>query len=224
MKMILVKLLSLFILLISTSSCFEVIEEVSLNKNGSGTIELTLNLSQSKTKLASVMLLDSVNGHKIPSKTDIEKHVLDLVNDLKSAPGLSNVKHTIDFDNYILSLRCDFKKVENLNNFAQQVWDKQKVSGQFKSYNYDVSKMLFQRKFDFGNKLKESYSKLSKDDKNVFDNASYTLIYRFENPVKSFSNKNSKLSKSKKALMMKLNANNFIQQNVTIENTIQLIQ
>lgn len=56
-------LLSIFILL-CFSSCFQVIEEINLTKAGSGTVNLTLNLSASKTKVASVMLMDSIQGYR----------------------------------------------------------------------------------------------------------------------------------------------------------------
>ena len=53
----------LFIFLIPTlSSCFQIIEEITMRNDGTGDVLLTINLSQSKTKVATVMLLDSVQG------------------------------------------------------------------------------------------------------------------------------------------------------------------
>ncbi|MEC3880624.1 hypothetical protein [Parapedobacter sp. 10938] len=57
------------------SSCFQLIKEMTVNSDGSGTFALTANLSQSRSKLASVMLLDSINGHKVPSKPDVRKEI-----------------------------------------------------------------------------------------------------------------------------------------------------
>nr|BFF39643.1 hypothetical protein BACY1_14480 [Tenacibaculum mesophilum] len=69
------KILLLFstISILLFTSCFEFVEEVSFNKDGSGSAVLTINLSKSKTKLASIMLLDSINGYKVPSKVTIRK-------------------------------------------------------------------------------------------------------------------------------------------------------
>lgn len=67
------KLLSFIVLIPFLSSCFEVIEEIALKNDGTGDVVLTINLSQSKTKVASVMLLDSVQGYKVPSKQKIQQ-------------------------------------------------------------------------------------------------------------------------------------------------------
>ena len=53
-------------LLLLLSSCFDIVEEIDLNENGSGTYGITLNLSQSKIRLSSIMLLDSSQGYKVP--------------------------------------------------------------------------------------------------------------------------------------------------------------
>src|SRR5215467_9166472 len=88
-----------FFLLLSLSSCFQLIEEINLNADGSGDMQLTLNLSQSKSKLASVMLLDSVNGHKIPKDKDIQKFMNETVDYLKKSEGISNIKKSVDMNN-----------------------------------------------------------------------------------------------------------------------------
>ncbi|GLB53402.1 hypothetical protein NBRC110019_24430 [Neptunitalea chrysea] len=216
------RLLFLFVLLISTTSCFEIIEELSLHKDGSGNLQLTLNASQSKSKLASVMLLDTIQGHKVPSKKDIKEHIEELVSDLNASEGISNVTYKLNLDSYIVSLSCDFKEVANINDFVQKLWDKQRSKGTFKSYSFDVGKQLFSRYYGFKDNLKNSVRSLKDDDKKVLDNASYTLIYRFDNTVKSFSNRTARLSKSKKAMMMKTPIMDIVSGASTIENKIQL--
>ena len=91
--------LFLFLLIIACTfqSCFEIIEEVEMHSDGTGQLMFTLNLSQSKSKMASIMLLDSINGYKVPSKKDIKKSIDELVADLKKAEGVSNVKKKEDF-------------------------------------------------------------------------------------------------------------------------------
>jgi hypothetical protein len=75
----------LFIILIPIlSSCFEVIEEIAIKNDGTGDVVLTINLSQSKTKVASVMLLDSVQGYKVPSKQKIQQELNEAVAYLKN--------------------------------------------------------------------------------------------------------------------------------------------
>ena len=64
-----------FLVLLCTS-CFELVEELTLNENGSGEYEFTANLSQSKTKLKSIMLMDKVNGYEVPSQEKIKQAML----------------------------------------------------------------------------------------------------------------------------------------------------
>src|SRR5690606_20993500 len=118
--------LVLFVMLFSLSSCFQFIEEITLNANGSGTMKLTLTMSQSKAKLASIMLLDSVNNRKVPSQKDIENAMTESVDFLKKAEGISNVKKTTDLKNYILSLSFDFTELSKINNLSKKMMAKQK--------------------------------------------------------------------------------------------------
>jgi len=64
------------ILVISVSlllgSCFEVIEDITIRKNGSGHVKVILNASQSRSDIAALLLLKEVNGHPIPSLAKIK--------------------------------------------------------------------------------------------------------------------------------------------------------
>ncbi|MDO7743668.1 MAG: hypothetical protein MUP99_07845, partial [Pedobacter sp.] len=86
------------------SSCFQVIEEINVTSNGSGTVTLTVNLSSSKAKVASIMLLDSINGYKVPTKQKIQQEMDEVVVYLKNSPGIGNVTKRVDFDNYIATV------------------------------------------------------------------------------------------------------------------------
>ena len=120
--------LFLITILFSLSSCFQFIEEITLNANGSGTMKLTLNMSQSKSKLASIMLLDSVNNRKVPSQKDIQNYMTESVDYLKKADGISNVKKSTDLSNYILSLTFDFTDLSKINGLTKKMMEKQKTA------------------------------------------------------------------------------------------------
>ena len=51
------------VMLFGLSSCFEIIQEIDLNEDGSGHLEVVLNFSRSQTKIDALLLLDQVNGH-----------------------------------------------------------------------------------------------------------------------------------------------------------------
>ena len=204
------------------SSCFEIIEQVFLKNDGSGNFQLTLNLSKSKTKLNSIIKMEKINGHDVPSKNEIKYRIEEIERTVAKTPGLSNVKTTIDFDNYIATLNCNFTKVNQLNAAVKNVYEKEdgKLKGMEKTYDYDAANNTFTRLNKFS--LKEEYKKLSNADKEVFATANYTSIYKFESDVVAASNKETKVSPSKKATMLKLNALDLITEKRSVENKITL--
>ncbi|MEH3114683.1 hypothetical protein [Pedobacter terrae] len=216
--------LLLFIALVPLlSSCFEVIEEISMKNDGTGDIVLTINLSQSKTKVASVMLLDSVQGYKVPSKQKIQQELNEAVAYLRKSEGISNVKSTSDFDNYIAAISFSFKDVSNINNITKNILARQKIKAANTSfYAYNKATKTFSRKYQVTGTAKTEFNKLKAKDKAVFNGATYTSIYRFESVVTSSSNPASNISKSKKAVMLKSSITDLINGKVNVSNNIQL--
>ncbi|MBS9461361.1 hypothetical protein KIM67_02990 [Flagellimonas sp. 389] len=222
-----VKFCCLVLVVLSTSSCFDILEEINLNKDGSGTLLFTVNMSKSKTKIASLMLLDSVNGYKVPTENDIELALNDVVKHLEKSEGITNIKKTKDFGNYIFSVSCNFEDIASLNGITSQLIKEQnrreKTNFNTSNFAYDASKRVFERKFKYDSSIKKSFDYLKKEDKKIFQDASFTSIYRFDEPVQAASNSNAKIAPSKKAVMLRIDAMSFILGEKTIQNKIQLI-
>src|SRR5690606_13781502 len=161
-------------------------------------------------------------GHKVPQKADIEKILNDAVTYLEKTAGISNISKKTDFDNYIFSISCSFTSVENIDNIISKITKDQKVKPVMVSYAFDGAKKMFSKKYIYTPEAKKQYDKLKAEDKKVFDEASYTSIFRFENEVASVSNNLSKISPSRKAVMLKTAALELINGNVSLSNTIQL--
>ncbi|WP_298504380.1 hypothetical protein [uncultured Maribacter sp.] len=219
---------SLFLCISLCTSCFEILEEIKLNKDGSGTIMVTLNMSKSKTKLASLMLLDSINGYKIPSEDEIDESFKDVLYHLEKTPGISNIKKTKDFENYVFTISCDFKNVDNVNGIFKDLIKKQNKNNytNFTTTNlsYNTSTNVFRRHFTYDDAIKKSFNNLKTEDRKVFDDASYTCIYRFENKVKNVSNTNAKVAPNKGAVFLKIDALSLILGEKNVENKIELTQ
>lgn len=217
------KLLFITILIPILSSCFQVVEEITLNNDGTGEVLLTINLSQSKTKVASVMLLDSVQGYKVPSRQKIQQELNEAVAYLRKTEGISNVKSTADFNNYIATISFSFKDVSNINNITKSILAKQKIkSANNSSYSYNKATKTFSRKYLAVANAKTEFNKLKSQDKAVFNGATYTSIYRFESPVTTTTNPASNISKSKKAVMLKSSIVDLINGKINVSNQIQL--
>jgi hypothetical protein len=214
----------IFIILTSFSSCFEIVEQIFVKRDGSGNFQLTVNLSKSKTKLNSIMKMKTINGHDVPSEQEIKNKIAEVEKAVAKTPGLSAVKTSIDFDNYIMTLNCNFNKVNQLNTIAKNLTQNEKDKARFveKSYDFDAATNIFMRLNKIS--LKKDYNKMSNADKEIFATANYTAIYKFENTVSAVSNTTANISPSKKAVMLQQNVLDVITEKKSIENKITLIK
>ncbi len=219
------KKITYFLLLVSSlffTSCFEIVEQVFLKNDGSGNFQLTLNLSKSKTKINSIMKMKTINGHDVPSENEVKQKIKEIEKAVSKTAGITNVKTSMDFDNYIANITCNFTKVNQLNAIIKNVAASDKNNNKYieKSYDFDIASNIFARINKLS--LKQDYNKMSNADKEVFTAANYTAIYKFENTVNSVSNKDAKISPSKKAVMLQQNALDIITERKSIENKITL--
>ncbi len=167
------------------------------------------------------MKMKKVNGHKVPDKNEIIKKVADLEKEIKTTAGISNVKTSLDFENYTATLTCDFSNINSINAGIKKLAEKSKEASPVeKSFEYDIPNKTFSRLNKF--LIKEEYEKMSNADKEIFATANYTSIFRFETEVTGTSNKDSKIAANKKAVMLKLNALDIISNKKSIENKIKL--
>lgn len=219
-------LIALFPLTALFSSCFQLIEEVSVNADGSGFFTLTANMSQSRTKLASILLLDSINGYKVPSKQEIGEKMNEAANTLRTVDGIGNVSQSVDFDKYIVTIRFAFNDVSNLNDITALIFDKLDIveGTDNSSYNFQPGSGTFSRQYTHDARATSEYQKMKQADKAIFENATYTCIYRFAQPIASQSNTTAKVAASRKAVMLQCNVLDLIGGHTDISNTIQLAQ
>lgn len=169
------------------------------------------------------MLLDSVNGYKVPSKTDIRNQLAEISMELKKLPGVSDVSHTADFDKFVATIRFSFDKVENLNTIADKLFAEMKIKpSTLSSYRYNKANHTFNRIYEYEPIVKTEFDKLKDADKEVFNTATYTSIYRFDRTVISQSNTSAKLAASKKAVMIQSPLLDLISGKRNITNQIKL--
>ncbi len=166
--------------------------------------------------------METINGKKVPKKSEIESKVTQAASVFKNVAGISNVKTSLDFDNFIIKLSCNFKKIENINARLEQLKAKNILGKSIPTqlYKQNVAGKTFVRN-NIGS-YKNDYDKLSKADKEVFSDATYTSILQFENVIKSQTNHSYTVSPNKKAVKLSGNILDFILQKKQIQNTISL--
>lgn len=207
------------------SSCFEVIEEITLGKDGTGNMMLTVNLSQSKTKIAAIMLMDSINGYKVPHKQEIQQEIDKTVAQLSRMPGISNVKSTADFTNFVANISFSFKDVANVNHLTKALLEQYNVKNpNIPTYNYNKADATFTRDYSYSSDVKEQFNKLRNRDKEIFSTANYISILRFGTPITSYSNKLAKVSKNQQAMIQRFTILDLINGRANISNQVQLLK
>ncbi|MGO3164388.1 MAG: hypothetical protein ACTIJ2_14275 [Sphingobacteriaceae bacterium] len=208
---------------LSLTACFDIVEEVELKDDGSGHISGTLNMSRSKTKVASLMTLDKIDGFKIPSEQDIRNEIEDLVSILRKTSGIRNVNHRVDFNQYVAKVSCDFDNIEALNAYTTALSKHFKINlNTYSNYGYHPSERTFSRSYTHSEDALKEFRKLSLDNRGSLAQAFYTSIYRFERPVQKQNNPIGKISSNAKAVMVRVPVIALVEGEIGLSNQIVL--
>ncbi|MBL1279428.1 MAG: hypothetical protein COA33_004115 [Fluviicola sp.] len=210
-------------LIFAFSACIEIIDDITINDDGSGTFKYTVNLSSSKVKINSILALDSLDGKKVPSLSEIQEKLHELSNSLRTKEGISNVDFHADYDNFIFKIKCDFTSLSLLQNAVEELAIKEnkgvaipELKKEWLTFENDslvrsVPKITLIKA-----------KKINKRDAELLKEGSYTSITRFQKVVDTFSNNSAKLSKNRKAVMVRTNPYLLIQNPQLVDNVIYL--
>jgi hypothetical protein len=208
------------------SSCIEIIDDLSLNADGSGTFKYTINLSSSKVKINGILKLDSLNGKKVMKMPEIKAKINQFKTTLASQPGISNVKIDLNETEFLAKLTCDFTDLTKLQDAIKNsiatldAGIKSSNDFAFNWISWNGSK--FERSIpDFSQK---QIKDLKQEDMDLLKTGNYTLISRFAKTVEKCDNANASISKSRTAVMLKANAYSLTKNSKILENTIYLNQ
>lgn len=215
------KFLLLLITLFCLTSCIELLDDITLNSDGTGTFKYLINLSSSKTKANSILALDSIDGYRVLKKPELEQKVKDFKKYMSEESGISNVTVEYNFEDYIFKFNCDFDNVNNLQSAIKNSIEKLSVT----EYKSDLNWLVWQN-----SKLDRNIPDIATDrfgnsrwlDLQLLQSGTYTSISRFNKPVETYTNTLSKLSKSKKALMIQVKTSELFNNPQLLKNKILL--
>ena len=211
------------LLLVLLSSCIELIDDLTIHNDGSGTFKYILNLSASKIKVNSILALDSIDGKKVPSLKEISEKLNNFALNLKTQPGITNVSMIIKEDDLIVKFSCDFASINEFHNAL-------KAAILFMNNGKEI-KELNQNWLSWDGKiLKRNIPLLSltiseelkKTELDLLKTGSYTSINHFDRPIDHAEKPETKLNPSKTASMLKVNTFDLQNNYSLIENTIYL--
>lgn len=210
-------------MLFSFTSCIEIIDDLSINEDGSGTFKYTVNLSSSKVKLNSYLALDSLDGKRVPSLEEIKGYVNDVVSSLKSQEGISNLSIESNYSDFIFKLSLDFNSVDELQAAIKAVAQENSKKRYLEELNHNwldysggtLSRSIPKMNIERAKNLSEEETKLLKE-------GTYTSITRFEREVERSDNSKAVLAKNKKAVMVRTDAYSLSQKHQLLDNVIYL--
>ncbi|WP_291728158.1 hypothetical protein [Bernardetia sp.] len=215
----------LAILSLSLTSCFDIKEEVTIKKDGSGSFIQTFDLgSNPMVQMALNMQSDSAkNANKPTNKMDSTME--STKERLSQIKGISNVKTASSEEDLKFSIMYDFEDVDALNRAinASKEEKEGEVKVMKKLYSFKKGEFTKANSFAMGNSdldlselmggKKDGDSEQTEEEKAqakqmmqmFFGNANYTYIVHVPNKVKSYSNKkNTTVSEDGKTLTMNI--------------------
>ncbi|HIP32191.1 MAG TPA: hypothetical protein EYG86_05470 [Crocinitomicaceae bacterium] len=211
------------VLLFAFSACIEIIDDITINEDGSGTFKYTVNLSSSKVKINSILALDSLDGKKVPSLKQIQEKLTKIISELKKKDGITNVHFTSDYSNFIFKLNCDFNSLDELQIAIKDLAVKENNGKEIPELNHSwISYQNDSLVRSVPQITVAKTSKINQRDSDLLKEGHYTSITRFSKEVDSFSNGSAKLSKNKKAVMVRANPYLLTKKPQLLDNVIYL--
>lgn len=201
-----------FLLLLSSltlTGCLEILEELTVKKDGSGNFVYRVDAAKMMEQMASFAAMDTT-GEMIPKM----KHTLDSTfmsqwGKYKDIKGISNIKIDTS-EEYIYKVSFDFANFEALNA-ARNLEQKPENHN---AYVFEKGKVI--RKNNIG----DLPANLGGDDGNEESNAmakqmlaemKYTIIFHLPNKVKETTNKAAKISDDKSTVTLETNLGDVIE-------------
>lgn len=222
--------LSLFLGSVLFTGCFDLIEEVRYNKDGSGTYSFLMDMGEMKELLAMVMASDSTGAGSLDSLGGFSKEV---VKKLEGLPGISDLEVIDDQEAFQFGYRFSFRDLDALNNALKESMEGQMAAGQEPTgEDYFSMKRKEFRRLDpagFQKIVKESMGSMGDDENSemammFLKDVSYRTIYHFERDVKKVSNPEASISEDQKTVTLTyfLFDEERSKAGTGIENTIKL--
>lgn len=208
---------------LSVTGCIEIIDDLTLNMDGTGSFKYNINLSSSKVKINSILALDSLDGKRVPSIGEIKQKINRLNEQLKSESGISNVSLTADYTNYVFKFSCDFASLAELQSAIKTIALSENSGKAIPELDH---KWLIFSGTQLNRSVPEITIKKSKEiksaDRLLLKEGSYTSITRFELEIMKFDNDQAKVSANKKAIMLRTDPYSLTQNPSLLDNTIYL--
>lgn len=207
--------LLIFILLLTQSACFEIREQITIDKDGKGTYSMVMDFSASKKMFQ--MMMDLANT-KEGNAVGLEENPLNgldsaftaLSSELNLIRGISDAKGIKNEQDFLFGIELKYEDIDALN-LALNKLDEGNTNPEGKPYYiYDRKGRLEKTaSFNLQNLTNEmvpkndasSNTELDAQLQALYDDVTYTMIVKTEDAkIRNFSNEEAELSEDKSTL------------------------
>lgn len=216
-----VRLISFLILTLCLTSCFDIIEQLTFNKDKSGEAKYTLNLMNQKDWVNTVFQSDTLYGHKVPSQSEIISRLEGQKSYIDGFPGISNYQTDINFETCLFTISFHFDSIRAISAMAESIADSAKTPFDMKMFPYMWLGNSFYRLNQ--SPVKKDHPQIQKYLPKIGD-ANLISIFKFEDEIAESTNQNAMIGKSKKSCFLKVKLSDVIANPQLIENKITLVQ
>jgi hypothetical protein len=202
-------------LLFCFSSCLDIVEEITINPDQSGTVSFYMDLG-TLGGMAMNLGEQYVQGSLIKQIKELPETVSGM---LKGIDGLSNIK-AVTNKKGLYSVNFDFKNQKQLNAAIYKLFDVKKHFFEPDYIRINKRRMIKKNYAPvlrlFVNKYKEQLK-----DNSILKLITYKTIFHFPSSVRKFSNKNSTLSSDMKTLQFKCSLDELLTTKINIGNKVK---
>jgi hypothetical protein len=199
------------------TACFDITEDITINKDGSGTYVSTTDASKLTEQLSMLAAMDTT-GELMPKlKYSLDSSFSANFGQYAAIKGVSNVKIDTSKE-YTYKVTLDFKNIETLNAVINV--DK-KEDGQKNLYSWSKGKLT--RK-DSG----AGMSDMAMEDeqqkemaKSMLKDMKYKIVYHLPKKVSGMTNKQATLSSDKKTVTLECSLLDIMDKKLTLGNEVK---
>ncbi len=204
------------------SGCFEVTEEITLKKNGSGTYQMMVDLGDA---LSLINLMGQEGPDNLQMDQTLDQGMQEQIQNLSEIEGISNISSSREEGKILLSYAFDDiaalnEATANSNSLMQEFGNTNQDTG-----NYDWSKKLFSRT-GVGDLIPQSGSDEFAQGldmaKMFMKDAQMTTVYHLPRKVKNMTNTDAQLSDDKRTVTLEVSFLDLMEGKSDLGNEIRM--
>ena len=174
---------------LSTSSCMNIVEKLFFRANGSGTYQMTVDMSGMAEMIKS---FGGTEDDMAESLNEAESEFSSVINKLEAIEGISNVTQNSDKENLTFSIQYDFANVTALNMALSENYHDEETDGpeviQRTFYKHSKNKIVRTSVDPMLEAMDELEGENMMGMEAFFKDMYYDFIMEFDRDIKSVSN------------------------------------